>query len=69
MPACPYRSWSASDSDCKARPDTIAAKEMDDKLKKMMADRNALDQKLTMPTNTNTNTNTKIASLKNNVFT
>jgi len=52
MPACPYRSWSASDSDCKARPDTIAAKEMDDKLKKMMATRDALDQKLITPIST-----------------
>jgi len=52
MPACPYRSWSASDSDCKARPDTIAAKEMDDKLKRMMADRDALDQRLITPIST-----------------
>ena len=47
MPACPYRSWSANDSDCKPKNNTVASKEMDEKLKKLMADRNALDQRLT----------------------
>lgn len=47
MPACPYRSWSANDSNCKPKADSVSTKEMDEKLKKLMADRNALDQRLT----------------------
>lgn len=47
MPACPYRSWSANDSNCKPKTDSVSTKEMDEKLKKLMADRNALDQRLT----------------------
>jgi hypothetical protein len=44
MPACPIRSWSASTNDA-PRPDTMQAKEMNEKLKKMMAERNAFDQR------------------------
>ena len=49
MPACPYRSWAANDSDCKSkeRGNTAASKEMDAKLKQLIAARDALDQRLT----------------------
>jgi hypothetical protein len=47
MPACPYRSWSANDFSCsKPRTDTAAAKEIDNKLKQLIASRDALDQRL-----------------------
>jgi hypothetical protein len=49
MPACPYRSWSANDSNCKPKSDSVSTKEIDEKLKKLMADRNALDQRLITP--------------------
>ena len=47
MPSCPYRSWSVPNcNNSPNRPDTIKEKEMDDKLKKMIADRNSLDQRI-----------------------
>ena len=45
MPACPVRSWSASTNDA-PRPNTMQSKEMDAKFKQMMAERNALDQRI-----------------------
>ena len=51
MPACPYRSWSTSDCNTNSRTENTAQKrEMDEKLKKLLADRNALDQHI-QPTN------------------
>ena len=47
MPACPYRGWAANDSNCTPKNSSVSSKEMDEKLKKLMADRNALDQRLT----------------------
>jgi len=45
MPACPYRSWSTSDCSSNSRTENTAQKkEIDEKLKKLLADRNALDQ-------------------------
>jgi hypothetical protein len=49
MPACPHRGWAANDSNCTPKNSTTSSKEMDEKLKKLMADRNALDQRLTTP--------------------
>ena len=46
MPACPIRSWSVPTNDA-PRPNTMASKEMEVKLKEMMAKRNALDQHVT----------------------
>jgi hypothetical protein len=45
MPACPVRSWSASTNDT-PRANTMQSKEMDAKFKTMMAERNALDQRI-----------------------
>jgi len=51
MPACPYRSWAANDSDCSSnrRQDTVGAKIMEEKLKNLIAARDNLDQRLIDP--------------------
>lgn len=66
MPACPYRSWSANDFNCnKPRTDTAAAKEIDNKLKQLIASRDALDQRLmgvsqNIPSNSSVTSTTKV---------
>jgi len=44
MPACPTRSWGAKDFDNRPKQDTGASKEMDEKLKQLIAKRDSLDQ-------------------------
>ena len=47
MPACPTRSWGAKDFDTREKQSTGASKEMDDKLKQLIAKRESLDQQFT----------------------
>lgn len=50
MPACPTRTWRINDMNSSPK-NTEQSKEMDDKFKKMMADRNALDAKISNNSN------------------
>jgi len=47
MPACPTRSWGAKDFDTREKQSSGASKEMDEKLKQLIAKRESLDQQFT----------------------
>ena len=48
MPACPTRSWGAKDFDNREKQsNTGASKEMDEKLKQLIAKRESLDKQFT----------------------
>lgn len=47
MPACPTRSWGAKDFNNQEKQSSGASKEMDEKLKQLIAKRDSLDQQFT----------------------